>query len=127
MDLEQFVHDYYSVDRFKATYGRENEPMTGRSQWPHVQLPFVVGAPLNPRESGRQRKLRIKGCLEGGSGGKGKKVANEADKAAEEEAIQAAKPKRQLVRGKRICKGCGELGNGETSYKCRLIGTKKMY
>jgi len=40
-------------------------------------------------------KLRIKGCLEGGSGGKTKKVAkeatNEADKDAELEAVEAAK------------------------------------
>jgi len=45
------------VDRFKAAYGREIEPMTGRSQWPHVQLPFVVGAPLNPRESEDKENL----------------------------------------------------------------------
>ena len=71
--------------------------------------------------------MRIKGCLEGGSGGKAKKAAKEDDKAAEEEAMQTAKPKRQLVKGKRMCKGCGELGHGETSYKCRLNGTKKRY
>jgi hypothetical protein len=93
-----------------------------------VPLPFKVGAPLDKKGAGRYRKLRIKGCLEGGSGGKGKKAANEADKAAtEEEAMQAGKPKRQLVRGKRMCKGCGELCHGETSYKCRLNGTKKRY
>jgi len=39
--------------------------------------------------------------------------------------VQAAKGKRQMIRGKRQCKGCGELGHGETSYKCRLNGTKK--
>jgi hypothetical protein len=27
VDLEQFVHEYYSVDRFRAAYGREIEPM----------------------------------------------------------------------------------------------------
>jgi hypothetical protein len=31
----------------------------------------------------------------------------------------------QLIRGKRKCKRCGELGHGETSYKCGLNGTKK--
>ena len=78
---------------------------------------------------GRYRKLRIKGCLEEASGGKTKKVAkeaaNEANKDAELEATEAAKGKRQLIRGKRKCKRCGELGHGETSYKCRLNGTKK--
>jgi len=67
--------------------------------------------------------------LEGDSGGKTKKAAkeaaNEADKEAELEASEAAKGKRQLIRGKRKCKRCGELGHGETSYKCRLNGTKK--
>ena len=48
-----------------ATYGGEIEPMTDKSQWPQVHLPFVVGAPLAKRNVGRQRKLRIKGCLEG--------------------------------------------------------------
>jgi len=66
IDLEQFVHEYYSVDRFMAAYGGEIEPMTDKSQWPQVHLPFVVGAPLAKRNVGRQRKLRIKGCLEGG-------------------------------------------------------------
>jgi hypothetical protein len=30
-----------------------------------------------------------------------------------------------MIRGKRKCKRCGELGHGETSYKCPLNGTKK--
>jgi hypothetical protein len=95
-----------------------------------VELPLQVEAPLNKKGVGRYRKLRIKGCLEGGSGGKGKKAAKEAanevdNELAEEEAMQASKPKRQLVRGKRTCKGCGELGHTESSYKCRLNGTKK--
>jgi hypothetical protein len=34
-----------------------------------VELPFQVGAPLKKRPVGRQSKNRIKGCLEGGSGG----------------------------------------------------------
>jgi hypothetical protein len=97
-----------------------------------VPLPFKVEAPLDKKGAGRYRKLQIKGCLEGGSGGKGKKAtkeaANEADKAAaEEEAMRAGKPKRQLVRGKRMCKARGELGHEETSYRCRFNGTKKRY
>jgi hypothetical protein len=31
-----------------------------------VELPFTVGAPLPKGEVGRRKKLRIKGCLEGG-------------------------------------------------------------
>ena len=77
VNLEQFVHEYYSVDRFKAAYGREIEPMTDKSQWSRMELRFVVGAPLVKRNKGRQRKLRIKGCLEGGHKKKG---ANDAPK-----------------------------------------------
>jgi hypothetical protein len=30
-----------------------------------------------------------------------------------------------MIRGKRKCPRCGELGHGESSYKCALNGTKK--
>jgi hypothetical protein len=54
-----------------------------------------------------------------------KEAVNEADKDAELEAHEAALGKRQLIMGKMKCKGCGELGHGENSYKCKLNGTKK--
>ena len=56
-----------------------------------------------------------------------KDAANQADKDAEIEVAEAAMGKRQLIQGKRKCKRCGELGQGETSYKCKLNGTKKRY
>ena len=52
-------------------------------------------------------------------------AANQTDKDAELEAQEADMGKRQLIMGKRKCKGLGELGHGETSYKCKLNGTKK--
>jgi hypothetical protein len=66
VDLEQFVYDYYYVNRFRAAYGREIEPMTDKTQWPEVDLPFDVGAPLTKLSVGRMRKLRLKGWDEGG-------------------------------------------------------------
>jgi len=39
-----------------------------------MPLPFTVGAPLDKKGAGRYRKLQIKGCLERGSGGKGKRL-----------------------------------------------------
>ena len=51
-----------------------------------------------------------------------KEAANEADKEA---AKEADKFKKKMIRGKRRCNGCGELGHDETSYKCRLNDTKK--
>ena len=59
VDLEQFVQEYYSVDRFKAAYGREIEPMTDKTQWPQVELPFVVGAPLAKEKYGKTKKTRV--------------------------------------------------------------------
>jgi hypothetical protein len=54
-----------------------------------------------------------------------KDAANQTDKDTEMEAEEAAMGKRQLIMGKRKCKRCGELGHGETSYKCKFNGTKK--
>jgi hypothetical protein len=82
-------------------------------------------APLDKKTAGMYRKLRIKGFLEGGVS-KGKKTAKEAANEADEQAAnEAEKGKKKMIRGKRKCKGCGELGHGETSYKCHLNGTKK--
>lgn len=133
VNLEDFVHDYYSVERFKNAYKRIIEPMPDRTQWPQVDLPFMVGAPLDKRGRGRYKKLRIKSCLEG-ENSKGKKAAEERGKEADKEATKEAdmeaekqneKGKKKMIRGKRKCKRCGELGHGETSYKCPLNGTKK--
>ena len=133
MNLEQFVHDYYLVDRFKVAYGRQIEPMTGRSQWPHVQLPFVVGAPLNPRESGRQRKLWIKGCLEGGHKKRGRKdgegtssATNAGDNATNAGDTAPTNTKgKKMIRGPMTCKRCSEKGHMQASSKYPLNRTKK--
>jgi len=47
--VEYFVHDYYSVQRFKNAYKGIIEPMPDKTQWTDVELPFVVGAPLEKR------------------------------------------------------------------------------
>ena len=48
-----------------------------------------------------------------------KEAANHDDKEVEMAAEKAAKEKRQLIRGKRKCKRCGELGHGKTNRKKR--------
>jgi len=67
--------------------------------------------PLGKRAVGRQRKNRIKGCFEGGSGQK--PTDNETEKG------------KSLIRGKFKCKNRGELGHRMASFKCPLNGTKK--
>ena len=54
------------MDRFRAAYCGEIEPMTDKTQWPLVKLPFVVGAPLAKGAVGRLRKFRLKGFMEAG-------------------------------------------------------------
>ena len=60
---------------------------------------------------GRQRKNRIKGCLEGGSGKKASGTETEKE--------------RNLIHGKMKCSNCGEIGHRKNSPKCPLNGTKK--
>lgn len=89
VELEDFVHEYYSVQRFKNAYKRIIEPLPDRSQWPLVDPPYVVGAPLDKRGRRRYKKLRIKSCLEGGNN-KGKNVAKEKGKEADKDAVLEA-------------------------------------
>ncbi|KAF0892620.1 hypothetical protein E2562_017339 [Oryza meyeriana var. granulata] len=73
---------------------------------PEVELPFVVGAPLAKRNPRRYRKLRIKGCLEGGgsskptsgSGDNGKEKEKKATKEYHQsEASCQQKPNRESI------------------------------
>ncbi len=64
MQISAFVHEYYSVAKFRAAYEARVEPIPDRSQWPEVDLGFKVRPPLLKRASGRPRKQRIRGCLE---------------------------------------------------------------
>jgi hypothetical protein len=110
--MENFVKDYFSVEKFKKAYGRLMEELGDRSLWPKVDIGFHVGAPLARRKVGRQRKNRIKECLEGGGSGK-KTSANETEKA------------KKSVREKFKCRNYHELGHRTNSSKCPLNGTKK--
>lgn len=75
------------------------------SQWPHVEMEFDMQAPIDkPRSSGRPRKNRFKGFLEGGDGGPNKKE----------------EPKR--LGSKNRCKRCSELGHRQST--CPLNGPK---
>jgi hypothetical protein len=63
--MEHFVNDYFSVEKFKKAYVRRVEQLGDRSFWSKVQMEADVGAPIGKRQIGRQRKNRIKRCLEG--------------------------------------------------------------
>ena len=42
VQISYYVHEYYSVAKFRAAYEQRVEPMPDRSQWPHFELGFKV-------------------------------------------------------------------------------------
>jgi hypothetical protein len=67
-NIEDYVHEYYSVARFKKAYGKSVKPMTDRKQWPKVDIGFKLWPPVLKRAAGRPRERRIKSVAEGGTG-----------------------------------------------------------
>jgi hypothetical protein len=53
--LDDYVHEYYSLDRFKATYQFEVNLMVDKTQWPIVDLGFEMLPPKLERVAGRPR------------------------------------------------------------------------
>jgi hypothetical protein len=107
--LEEFVDEYYYVEKFQNAYKMVVVPLGDKSLWPQVNIGVTIRAPLCKRPVGRQRKNRMKGCLEGGSG----KKATDKEKT------------KKLIRGQFMCPNCGGLGHRKNSMKCHLNGTKK--
>ena len=69
LNIEDFVHDYYSVERFKMAYQFQIAPMNDKSQWPKVNLGFEMIPPPLQRATGRPRKQRVKARGEPGKRG----------------------------------------------------------
>jgi hypothetical protein len=95
-----FVHEYYSVEKFQAAYHGVIPHITDRSQWPEVDKGFKCHPPKTGTETkqGRTKKNRHHGPFE-----------------------TTGKRTRQSK-----CKGCGEYGHREGSWRCSLTGTKKV-
>jgi hypothetical protein len=93
LKIEHFVHDYYSVARFKATYEDRVELIPDRSQWPVVELGYKVRPPLLGREVGRPKVQRQRGCLE-----------------------------KRASKKKVKCKRCGDFGHFAKTCKLAKIG-----
>ena len=62
--LENYVHDYYSLHRFRVAYAGVIRPMTDKTLWLKHDPGFKVDPPKTKRPPGRPRKERIRGCLE---------------------------------------------------------------
>lgn len=50
--IKDFVHDYYSVRRFREAYAGRFPTMPDRTQWIHVDLGFKVFPPVQKRAPG---------------------------------------------------------------------------
>jgi hypothetical protein len=109
LNMHPYLHEYYSVRRFKAAYANPIPALTDQSQWPEVEIEFTLSPPLTKRKAGRPQQSRYKAWFEkGGSKKKGKK-----EKEKEKE-----KPKRVQKGNKNRCKACQELGHRLGSQKC---------
>jgi hypothetical protein len=64
-NIEDYVHDYYFVAKFKKAYGKSVKPMTDCKQWPQVNLGFKLWPPQLKRAPERQRETRYKSVAEG--------------------------------------------------------------
>ena len=124
------MHDYYSVNRLRAAYGREIEPMTDKTQWPQVDLPFLVGAPLAKLHVGRRRKLRMEGWMEGGHRKKGSKDGEftndgEGEKRCDNDAAPTNGKEKKMIRGPMTCKKYGERVIGKLVPSAHSMGPQK--
>ena len=72
VQMDEFVHEYFSVDRFRKTYACTFNPMTSKDSWPHVDLGYKITKPKVKRKPGRPRKSRIKAYDEVGTSKKRK-------------------------------------------------------
>jgi hypothetical protein len=67
VDLDSFVHEYYSVERFKIAYSGTIPTITDKSQWPKLNLGFKLLPPKLKIGPGRKRKNRFKASHEPGA------------------------------------------------------------
>jgi hypothetical protein len=67
-EIDQYVHEYYLVAKFIATYVENVPSMVGKQQWDIVNPGFVLHTPVQGRALGRPRKNRIRSSAEGKRG-----------------------------------------------------------
>lgn len=64
--IADFVHPYYTVEKFKLSYAGVIPPLTDQAHWPKVNLGFRLHPPILRRTAGRPKIQRYKGSHEGG-------------------------------------------------------------
>ena len=72
INMHPYLHEYYSVAKFKAAYATPIPTLIDQSQWPEVEIEFSMYPPLTKRKAGRPKQSRFKAWFEkGGSSKKG--------------------------------------------------------
>jgi hypothetical protein len=64
--IADYVHPYYSVEKFRAAYASRVPNLKDRSQWIQADLGYKLYPPKQKRAAGRPRVQRHKGFLEPG-------------------------------------------------------------
>jgi hypothetical protein len=59
-NIQQYVHEYYFVVRFKATFAHALSALEGKQQWDIVDPGFKLCPPVLKRAAGRPRKSQIR-------------------------------------------------------------------
>jgi hypothetical protein len=63
---KDYVHEFYSVSKFKKAYGKAIKPLTDKTQWPQVNPGFKLWPPILKRAAWRPRVRRYKAAAKGG-------------------------------------------------------------
>lgn len=58
--MDEFVHEYFSIERFRKSYAGTFNPMISKDQWQKVDLGYKIKKPKLRRKPGRPKKSRIK-------------------------------------------------------------------
>ena len=58
--MDDFVHEYFSMNRLKKTYACTFNPMTSKDRWSRVDLDYKIHKTKLRRKPGRPRNSRIK-------------------------------------------------------------------
>ena len=65
--MDEFVHEYFSVERFRKAYAGVFIPMTSKHQWQRVEIGYKIRKPKLRRKPGRPKISRIKAWDEAGT------------------------------------------------------------
>jgi hypothetical protein len=95
--MQPYLHEYYSVEKFKVAYATPIPALTDQSHWPEVEIEFSMCPLLTKRKAGRPNQVDTRhGLRKVGAVRRGNKMISQKD----------------LKKGdKNRCKLCEELGH----------------